>query len=66
MNLVRIDCEHEDWKTKLKEFLQNRHEVQLVNFAYTVDGQFCETLAFSHSVRFELDARNQTGFFWSK
>jgi hypothetical protein len=66
MKPVRIDCQHEGWKAQLKESLQQAQEVQLVNFSYTLDGQFCETLAFSHSMRFELDAKNQIGFFRAK
>ena len=63
MQPARIDCADKDWKMLLKTRLQEGCEVDLANFYYTENGQFCETLAFSHSMQFRLDARNSAGFF---
>jgi hypothetical protein len=63
MQPVRIDCADDDWMTLLKNKLQEKSEVDLANFHYTVNGKFCETLAFAHAMEFRLDAKNSAGFF---
>ena len=63
MKPLRIDCADANWKSLLKRNLQDRVEVNLDNFDYTTDGQFCELLALSHSMDFRLDVRNKVGRF---
>jgi hypothetical protein len=66
MNPVKISCAEPDWRNVLKTDLQDGLDVDLTNFDYTLDGQFCELLAMSHSMQFKLDARNGAGFFRKK
>jgi hypothetical protein len=47
----------------LKVNLQDGKEADLTNFDYTIDGHFCELIAVSHSMRLQLDAKNNTGLF---
>ena len=63
MTPIIISCKASDWKNVLKVNLQEGIEADLTSFDYTVDGHFCELLAVSHSMRFKLDAKNNTGFF---
>lgn len=63
---VSINCANREWKPFLKQSLQERREVDLLNFDYTVDGQFCEMLALSHHVIFTLDVKRNIGFFRKK
>jgi hypothetical protein len=60
---TKINCLDKDWKAVLKLNLQEQRDVDLTDFDYTVDGQFCELLALAHSARFQLDARNKAGAF---
>jgi len=63
MNPIVINCKASDWKNVLKVNLQDGREADLTNFDYTIDGHFCELLAVSHSMRLQLDAKNNTGLF---
>lgn len=60
---AKIDCANKDWKTAVKTHLQQGTEVDLSNFYYTENGQFCEMMALAHSMQFRLDAKNSAGFF---
>lgn len=66
MNPIIISCTVPDWRNVLKVDLQDGLEVDLTNFDYSLDGQFCESLAKSHSMQFKLDAGNRAGFFRKK
>jgi hypothetical protein len=66
MNPVKIDCANAEWKLFLKHTLQDGREVELANFDYTLDGQFCEMLAMAHNAVFSLDAARNTGRFRKK
>jgi hypothetical protein len=61
--LVVIDCKAPLWRNALKTNLQERRQINLRNIDYTVDGAFCELLAFSHRMIFSLDAKNASGSF---
>jgi hypothetical protein len=63
MRPLKINCAEKDWKTLLKRNLQDGIEVDLENFDYTSEGQFCEMLAISHSMGLRLDVRNKCGQF---
>jgi hypothetical protein len=63
MNTVLIDCNGPLWRNALKANLQEGNEVDLVNIEYTVEGAFCELLAFSHGMTFQLDVKNSAGSF---
>ena len=63
MKPVQIDCSNSGWKPFLKHSLQDGHDVDLKNFDYTIDGQFCEMLAMAHSVMFNLYASHNSGSF---
>lgn len=63
MKKVVIDCKSTAWRTLLKTHLQEGREVDLKNFDYTVDGQFCELLTVSHARTFKLDAKHSVGHF---
>jgi hypothetical protein len=60
---TRINCIAPDWRNVLKTNLQEGLEVELINFDYTLNGQFCEMLAMAHRMRLELDVKNKAGFF---
>ena len=66
MHFVKIDCREKGWKTTVKIHLQEGNDVDLDHFDYTVDGQFCEMLAISHSYNFKLDAKGGAGSFKKK
>ena len=66
MKPVTIDCNNGEWKPFLKHSLQDGRDVELSNFDYTVDGQFCELLALTHAVVFSLDLNRKAGFFRKK
>jgi hypothetical protein len=61
-----IDCSNAGWKPFLKNSLQEGRDVDLGNFDYTVDGQFCELLALSSGMVFSLDVNRKAGFFRKK
>jgi hypothetical protein len=63
MSNVLIDCNAPLWRNALKTNLQEGNEVNLVNVDYTIDGVFCELLAFAHGMTFQLDAKNSAGSF---
>jgi hypothetical protein len=63
MKKVIIDSKSAAWRTLLKTHLQDGREVDLKNFDYTVDGQFCELLTVSHGMTFKLDAKHSVGHF---
>jgi len=63
MSPIIISCKASDWKNVLKVNLQDGIEADLIDFDYTLDGHFCELLAAAHSMRFKLDAQNNTGSF---
>lgn len=60
---VELDCAEEDWKSRLKENLQDFLEVNLKNFDYQNDGAFCELLALAHLIPFRIDYRQRTAYF---
>jgi hypothetical protein len=58
-----INCLQAGWKEELKTELQNGREAKIINFNYTVDGQFCETVAAAHDMVLTLDAKAHVGSF---
>lgn len=46
--VIAIDCSNREWKSHLKQTLQEGHEVDVMPFDYTADGEFCEMLALGH------------------
>lgn len=60
---VEIDCAKANWKGHLKENLQDNLEVNLRNFNYQRDGQFCELLGMAHLIPFRIDYRRKRAFF---
>jgi len=63
MSNVVIDCNAPLWRNALKTNLQEGNEVDLAHMDYTLDGVFCELLAFAHGMTFRLDAKNSAGTF---
>jgi hypothetical protein len=63
VSMVKIDCDAPLWRNALKTNLQEGNEVDLANVEYTVEGAFCELLAFSHGMMFTLDAQRSAGCF---
>jgi hypothetical protein len=63
MKPVVIDCTNSEWKPFLKHSLQVGRDVDMSNFDYTVDGQFCELLASTHGEVFRLDLNRKAGVF---
>lgn len=63
MPLVKIDCAQDDWKNILKNAIQEGNEAELVNFDYSINGQFCAELTISHALQFVLDPKERAGFF---
>jgi len=60
---VVVDCKTLLWRNVLKTHLQEGRQIDLLNVDYTVDGAFCELLAFSHRMIFSLNAKNASGSF---
>jgi len=60
---IIISCIAPNWKNTLQVNLRDGIEADLTNIDYAVDGQFCELLAASHSMRLKLDGKYHTGFF---
>jgi hypothetical protein len=58
-----VDCNAPLWRNALKTTLQEGNEVDLTNLDYTVEGAFCELLAFAHGMTFTLDAKQSIGSF---
>jgi PHP family Zn ribbon phosphoesterase len=58
-----IDCLQPGWKEDLKTELQNGREAKIINFNYTVDGQFCEAVAAAHHMVLTLDSKAHVGSF---
>ena len=54
MRRTVIDCNALLWRNALKTSLQEGNEVDWENIEYTADGVFCELLAFSHGMTFQL------------
>ena len=63
MSATLLDCKAPLWRNALKTNLQEGNEVDLANLDYTVEGAFCELLAFTHGMKFKLDAKNSIGSF---
>jgi hypothetical protein len=51
------------WRNALKTNLHAGNEVDLQNIEYTVEGVFCELLAFSHGMTFTLEVKRSAGSF---
>ncbi len=66
MKPVAIDYANAGWKPFLKDSLQEGRDVNLSNFDYTIDGQFCEMLALAHDKVFTLDFQHNAGMFRKK
>ena len=60
---VQINCLEANWKSNLKQHLQDGLDVVLLNFDYTSDGQLCEMLALSYSLVFRIDYQQKSGIF---
>ena len=58
-----IDCTTPQWKSLLKQAIQDGLEVDLVHFDYTENGEFCETLAMAHKMNLRIDFKESKGFF---
>jgi hypothetical protein len=63
MRPLKIECANPNWKIALKKNLQEGIEVDLLDLDYLADWQFCDIVAFAHSMTMRLDTRQKTGKF---
>jgi hypothetical protein len=62
MRHARIDCSQNDWKSTLKNAVEDGKEIDLFNFDYGTDGKLCERLVIVHALQFVLDPKARAGF----
>jgi hypothetical protein len=63
MKPLEINLTELDWTTLLKRNIQEGIPVDLDNFDYKVDGQFCESVAIAHGMQLRLDSKHKLGLF---
>ena len=56
---VTLNCSEAGWGFNLLANLENRREVDLMNFDYPVHGKFCEELAKQFSFRISHDPKEK-------
>jgi hypothetical protein len=61
--MQRIICNDKLWKDFLVPAIVRKEEVELVNFDYEDDGDFCEKLADQHGMIFQTDPDTGYGRF---
>jgi hypothetical protein len=63
MNSTRISCKSNEWKNILEQNLRAGDEVDVVDFNFEYDAEYCQSLASKYSMTFEITQKYNFGAF---